>query len=79
MVADRSKFCIERYWEVVGELSISATHDPPNSPNWGPQTPHLITRPRLLPPRGTHKYIIHITAKRWQMENNFMFIGTVKS
>ena len=37
MAAGRAQFCIERYWEVVGELSIGTNPDPLTIP----QTPKL--------------------------------------
>ena len=49
--ADRTKLCIDMYWEFVGGLSIGATPDTqlsPNSPpkkNWGSQNSPFKLRP----------------------------------
>ena len=63
--ADRAKLCIEIYWEVVGGAFDSRNARP------------LLT-PNVLP-RGAHNFLVEMTAKWWQMEYHFEFIGAVKS
>ena len=73
-VADSGKVCFERYWEVVGGLSIGANPKPltlPNSKNWEPQN-----FPFKLRPNGMHERPIVCIEVEWECGNEIS-IGTI--